>query len=286
MTSLVAIALLIMMTPDGTGQGQTASRLAAEVREAERAFAKSMADRDHGAFTSFLAEDAVFLSPDRALRGRREVAEGWRPFFDGPTAPFSWEPERVEVTPGGTLAISTGPVRDPDGTRIGTFTSTWRRETDGRWLVVLDSGCPMPAPAATRATDDTRALLGAHETILAAHRTSNVGAWMDVETDTIVVGSRGGIQMVDGAGRRRMREAYLGSTQFSAYRDVGEPVVRVSADGTLGWVIAEVEVKGSRRMPDGATRDIDEAWVWIELYEKQAGRWRMVGNVSTERQRR
>jgi hypothetical protein len=42
----------------------------------------------------------------------------------------------------GTLALSTGPVFDPQGKRTGTFTSTWKLEKDGEWRVVLDSGCP------------------------------------------------------------------------------------------------------------------------------------------------
>ena len=113
-----------------------------QVREAERGFARSMAQRDHAAFASFLAEEAVFLGPKEVLRGRKAVAEGWKRFFEGATAPFSWEPERVEVVESGSLAISTGPVMDPSGKRVGTFTTTWRREPDGRWLVVLDSGCP------------------------------------------------------------------------------------------------------------------------------------------------
>ena len=110
--------------------------------DAERAFAKTMADRDHAAFVSFLAEEAVFLPSDRALRGRDEVAAGWKRYFEGAQAPFSWQPERVEVVASGALAVSTGPVYDPAGKRIGTFTSTWRREPDGRWRIVLDSGCP------------------------------------------------------------------------------------------------------------------------------------------------
>lgn len=116
--------------------------LQSQVREAERAFAKTMADRNHAAFTSFLADEAIFLGSNRVMRGKKEVAEAWRRFYEGPKAPFSWEPERVEVLDSGTLAISTGPVRDPDGKRSGTFNSTWRREADGSWKIVLDSGCP------------------------------------------------------------------------------------------------------------------------------------------------
>jgi hypothetical protein len=140
--------------------------------------------------------------------------------------------------------------------------------------------------AAAQVADDAQALLRAHQTILAAHRTAQVEPWMDIEAETILVGNRGALSTSNAAERRRGRDAYLKATQFSSYRDLREPITRVSEDGTLGWVIAEVEVKGSRRMPDGATQAIDDVWVWVELYEKQAGGWRMVGNVSTDRQRR
>jgi uncharacterized protein (TIGR02246 family) len=114
----------------------------AQVRAAELAFAKTMADRDHKAFVSFIALDAVFLSQAGPLKGRQAVADGWKAYFATPAAPFSWEPERVAVTQDGRLAISTGPVRDPQGRRVGTFVSTWRLEADGRWRIVLDTGCP------------------------------------------------------------------------------------------------------------------------------------------------
>lgn len=123
--------------------GETTAELEAQVRAAETAFAKTMADRDHAAFTRHLAPDAVFVGGPSVFRGAAEVAEGWKRFFaPGSTAPFSWAPERVVVTATGDLAFSTGPVRNPAGARVGTFNSTWRRGRDGAWKVVLDSGCP------------------------------------------------------------------------------------------------------------------------------------------------
>lgn len=120
--------------------GTSQADLAEEVRRTERAFAKSMADRDHGAFTAMLAEETVFLVEPRTLRGRAEVSAAWKRYFEGP-APFSWEPERVEVLDSGTLAITTGPVRNPAGVVTGSFTSVWRREADGRWRIIFDKGC-------------------------------------------------------------------------------------------------------------------------------------------------
>ncbi len=61
----------------------------------------------------------------------------------GQTAPFSWQPEVVEVLASGTLALSSGPVWDPTAKRIGTFNSVWRREPGGQWRVVFDKGCPV-----------------------------------------------------------------------------------------------------------------------------------------------
>ena len=71
----------------------------------------------------------------------------WKPFFDGAQAPFSWEPDQVEVLACGALALSTGPVGSPAGQVVARFTSVWRREPDGRWLVVFDKGSPPDPPA-------------------------------------------------------------------------------------------------------------------------------------------
>lgn len=119
---------------------ETPTTLQRQVMAAERAFAKTMADRDEAAFAAFVSEEGVFYG-QRILRGRQQVADGWKPYFQGQTAPFSWEPEHVEVLPSGTLALSSGPVYDPQGKRVGTFNSVWRLEADGRWRVVFDKGC-------------------------------------------------------------------------------------------------------------------------------------------------
>lgn len=128
-----------------------AESLAAVVRASEIAFARSLADRDLTAFGRFVSRDAVFVNGSTTLRGRDAVVAGWKPYFDGPDAPFSWSPEQVEVLADGTLAFSTGPVLNPNGERIGTYKSTWRRERDGQWRVVIDSGCtcrPAGSPSA------------------------------------------------------------------------------------------------------------------------------------------
>ena len=111
-----------------------------QVADTERAFARSMAQRDHAAFTRFLSEHAVFNPGPKALRGKAAVADGWKRFFEAKEAPFSWEPDQVEVTSDGVLAHSSGPVRDPEGKPIARFNSVWRLEAPGTWRIVFDKG--------------------------------------------------------------------------------------------------------------------------------------------------
>jgi len=132
----------VMLVAAGLASAQSNAELKEQVRQTEIAFAKSMADRDPAAFATFLAKDTVFMSGGRATHGAQQVVDRWKGFFAGKEAPFSWAPEFVEVLDSGTLAMSSGPVRDPSGKRTGTFNSVWRREADGKWKVVLDNGCP------------------------------------------------------------------------------------------------------------------------------------------------
>jgi len=133
--------LLPFLIASGIALAQNNAELKEQVRATERAFAKTMADRDHAAFVSFLSEETVFFGQG-VLRGPRQVADAWKRFYDGPKAPFSWEPDQVEVLESGNLALSSGPVYDPDHKRIGTFNSVWRKEPGGKWKIVFDKGCP------------------------------------------------------------------------------------------------------------------------------------------------
>jgi ketosteroid isomerase-like protein len=133
MTGLVGCAAAPPPRPD-------IAELTRQVADTERAFARTMADRNHAAFVTFLAPDTIFFSGDKPLRGRQAVADAWKRFYDKPDAPFSWKPETVEVLDSGTLALSSGPVYDPAGKNVATFTSIWRLEAPGTWRIVFDKG--------------------------------------------------------------------------------------------------------------------------------------------------
>jgi len=108
-----------------------------QVRDSERAFAKSMADRDFKTFKSFIADDAIFFDGDRANRGKPRIADAWKPYFTDPKAPFSWQPVVVQVMDSGNLAFTSGPVLDPEGKLLARFNTVWRQDAPGLWRVVF-----------------------------------------------------------------------------------------------------------------------------------------------------
>ncbi|HEY7286734.1 MAG TPA: nuclear transport factor 2 family protein [Vicinamibacterales bacterium] len=124
--------------------GQSGRPLKDVVADAERSFAGAMAARDLAAFASHISPEAVFFSSadgSQVLRGKTAIVEGWKRLFEGPTAPFSWLPDTAQVLDSGTLAMTTGPVRDPKGQVTGRFSSVWRLDGDGQWRVIFDRGC-------------------------------------------------------------------------------------------------------------------------------------------------
>jgi len=141
---VLILGALAALSPVAGRAGEAADVTAAEaqLRAAETAFARAMADRDLTAFTSFIADDAVFFGGGGALRGREAIVAGWARFFEDEAAPFSWAPQDVFVLATDGLGLSSGPVHGADGAPAGFFTSTWRRDPDGAWKIVLDRGCP------------------------------------------------------------------------------------------------------------------------------------------------
>jgi ketosteroid isomerase-like protein len=126
------------------------------VRQAELAFAATVAANDPMRFAAMIDADAVFVGA-AVTRGRAAIVEDWKVFF-GPERPeFTWRPEIVELSGDGTLGMTRGPWTmkgtGSDGKpfeRSGIFNSIWKKQTDGSWKIVFDMGCPgCPACAAS-----------------------------------------------------------------------------------------------------------------------------------------
>ena len=138
---IAAMLLTLMIAANATADAIE------EVRQAEIGFAKAFADRDKAKFFSYVADDAVFMGALHTQRGKEEVVRRWSRFFDDvPVAPFSWGPERVEITGDGKIGFSMGPIYDGEGNHAGYYSSIWQKRSDGTWKVIVDGPGNPPAP--------------------------------------------------------------------------------------------------------------------------------------------
>jgi len=141
MHSIIAIASATLLAACAAAPQQVdVQERVRQVTDTERAFAKTMADRNFEAFQSFLSSETIFFGRAGPIRGKQAVADAWKRFYEQREAPFSWAPDRVEVLDSGTLALSTGPVYDPGGKLIARFSSIWRLEAPNTWRIIFDQG--------------------------------------------------------------------------------------------------------------------------------------------------
>lgn len=139
------------------------------------------------------------------------------------------------------------------------------------------------AQSASNSASDVDVLLRMHEAVIQAHLNKDAAAWTALEADTTISANNGEVTRLDRANRLSSRQRYLERTTFEGYRDVKPPIVEISDDGTLGWVIVEVEIIGWTARMDGTIEDVSNTWAWIELYKKEGSTWKMVGNVSNQK---
>lgn len=148
--------LLATGTTSLKAQAQAHAAEAAAIMQADTDFARAVAERDKTRFLTFLADATTFNGGTPGeIHGRDAVMKDWSDFFDpaGPT--LSWTPTRADVFGAGDLGYSTGRslfrAKNAAGAMVerrGEYLTVWRKQPDGAWRVVFDTGSTLPASAA------------------------------------------------------------------------------------------------------------------------------------------
>jgi ketosteroid isomerase-like protein len=149
--SLVSVALAVASIGAQT-PAPNLQAAADQIVKSDAAFAQSVAEKDRTKFLSFIAEATTFNGgATNELHGRDAVMKAWGDFFapDGPT--LSWTPTKGEVIGAGDVGYTTGRSvfrqKDASGKvteRRGQYVTIWRKQPDGSWKVVFDTGSTLP----------------------------------------------------------------------------------------------------------------------------------------------
>jgi len=147
--SVTAAAAIVVGAHSASGQTD-ADRRAAETAmlQADRDFNQAAVERNLERFLSFLAEDATFESAEG--RGRESVRKAWAPFFESNGPTITWMPIKAEALVGADVGYTVGRwqrSRTIDGKTTkgqGQYLTVWRKQKDGSWKAVFDTGSTVP----------------------------------------------------------------------------------------------------------------------------------------------
>jgi hypothetical protein len=126
-------------------------------------------------------------------------------------------------------------------------------------------------------------ILDLHRSVIQAHLDKDAAFLARPTSPDYLSVANGSVRPMDADELERMLSVYLDSTEFTEYRDVAEPLVGFSRDGSLAWAIVQVRVAGSRSLPDGSSRAFDTRWAWITVYQRHGDQWLRLVDVSTNR---
>jgi len=76
-------------------------------------------------------------------------------------------------------------------------------------------------------------------------------------------------------------KSYFGNSTFLEWDDITPPVIKVSNDATMGYMIVHKRVRLLSKGGDGRETEVTEVYAWVALHRKINGIWQLTGIAST-----
>lgn len=129
--------------------------------------------------------------------------------------------------------------------------------------------------------DEVEQLLKIHESDRRAHFETSAKRIMEHATDEFISVSNGKIQRTTRAENLKFFEEYFKGAKYYEWDDLEPPIVRVSNDASMAWMIVRTRVRRVQTQSGGQETERRFVYAGIMAYEKNGGRWVRVANVST-----
>ena len=154
-----------------------------------------------------------------------------------------------------------------------------------KWLTLVLFFIPATAFAQAQPPVDLEKekaeLLRLHRSGREAHFKTDVELLLANSPEEYVGVRAGKISRSTKAGARKMFTEYFREAKYYEWDDLEEPVIRVSKDASMAWMITRIRVRRVQKDAAGAEREEKFVYAGIMTYEKRDGRWVRVANVST-----
>jgi hypothetical protein len=147
--------------------------------------------------------------------------------------------------------------------------------------MLLGLFCAAPSTPLAESESAKAELLALHQADRRAHFARDVDALLSAAPGEFIYVRDGEIQtQTKDASRKRFIEYFQGA-EFTAWDDLEPPIVHVSPDGRMGWMIVRVKIAYTKTDAGGKKASEETVCAWMSAYEKSEGKWVHVANAST-----
>lgn len=147
--------------------------------------------------------------------------------------------------------------------------------------VLLGLACAAPARPFADIESAKAELLALHQADRRAHFARDVEALLSSAPAEFIYVRDGEIKtQTKDASRQRFTEYFQGA-EFTAWDDLEPPIVHVSPDERMGWMIVRVKIAYTKTDAAGKKTSEETVCAWMSAYDKSEGKWVHVANAST-----
>jgi hypothetical protein len=124
-------------------------------------------------------------------------------------------------------------------------------------------------------------LLAIHLCERQAHFATDADALVAPLAESIINVRNGVVQHFTREDMRQFFKQYFKNATYHEWDDLQPPIVQVSPDGKLGWMITQTKVRRVQIDEAGVKREREFIYAGIMTYEKREDQWICTANVST-----
>jgi hypothetical protein len=124
-------------------------------------------------------------------------------------------------------------------------------------------------------------LLRIHQEEREAHFKTDVDLLLAHQAEDFVSVNNGKITSEKKQQSREFFQKYFTNAKYFEWDDMEPPIIRISKDATMAWVIVRVKVRRTQKDISGKETETKFIYAGIMTYEKQNNKWMAIANVST-----
>ena len=128
---------------------------------------------------------------------------------------------------------------------------------------------------------DRAVLLRLHDQARIAHLEKRVS--LMAFPDSLLEIAKGAVRVRSAAENQARFQAYFDRSTIEEWADLAPPVIRISPDGQMAYVVVQKSVRLIAPDSSGVVRPEHTIYAWLEVYEKRSGQWTLTVVVSTDR---